>query len=133
MPRKTTPYLKQNRSRGHRSNSSRRGSEGRSRNFLFVLILLAGGCFGGVAVAKIWLENKTAVDIQLWDSKTSQLNSIRTEIRNLEPVRGMYRSADYVLNEASKLGLHPPAEDQKVTVPLETSADSNPIDLVVNP
>ncbi|MFT5130033.1 MAG: hypothetical protein ACI8W8_003662 [Rhodothermales bacterium] len=135
MPRKTAPYLKQNRTRATpaRRKTTRRSPEGGSRNFLFILILLGGGCFGGVAVAKVWLENKTAVDVQLWDSQTARLNSVRTEIKNLEPVRGMYRSADYVLGEARKLGLHPPGEDQKITVPTESEPAHEPIDLVLNP
>lgn len=131
MPRKTAPYLKQTRNR--RSSTSRRAPESRSRRFLFVLILLAGGCFGGVAMGKIWLENKTATDVGIWDAKTTKLESVRTEIKNLEPVRGMYRSADYVLSEAGKLGLRPPGEDQKITVPPVPEADPAPIDLVANP
>ena len=137
MPRKTRPYLKPKARPGRGRRPSARGNsggggDGGSRSFLFVLILLAGGCFGGVAVGKIWLENQAAADAQAWESKTKELNALRTEIKNLEPVRDMCRSAEFVHSRARGLGLRPATEREKVKVPRE-STEPESIDLVANP
>lgn len=138
MPRKTAPYLKpKSRAANARRSSARRSSsssnDGKSRSFLFLLILLAGGCFGGVAVGKIWLENQAAADAQLWESKMNELNAVRTEIKNLEPVRDMCRSAEFVHNRARALGLRPAHESEKISVPSAVKPEPEPIDLVSNP
>ncbi len=76
-----------------------------------LLLMLMGGVLL-IALAKVYLEQRTLTAGQQWEASNKELNETLKERDNLLMKREHLTSGDYILPQARRMGLRPPLPGQ---------------------